>query len=90
MGNPEFTTWLDTFIEEKGIDPDLTLEVATARQWHQIPVGVVIEHIKIAPPHEQAQIKKTICLIDFKNGDVIHFFRHLAQYLANEFDLGQQ
>ncbi len=31
---------------------------------------------------ERAKIKQTIVMIDFRNGDVLHFFRHLAQAVA--------
>ena len=43
---------------------------------------VVIEHIKAAPLHEQKAIKTTLVKIDFMNGDIRHFFRHLAQAIA--------
>jgi len=73
----KFSKWLDTFIEEKGIDPE---EYFTIQDNH-IPYGVVLEHIKIAPSHEQEKIKDMLVKIDFKNGDVKHFLRHLSQAL---------
>lgn len=78
-----FTKWLDTFVEEKGIDTQKFLGVEGA-EWgiNLIPVGVVIQHIKLTSPEEQAQIKNVIVKIDFANGDVVDFFKHLAKAIA--------
>lgn len=77
-----FATWIDTFIEEKSIDTEHLLEVDGAMGQNMIPVGCVIEAIKGASKNEQAQIKNTIVKIDFMNGDVMHFFNHLAKAIA--------
>ena len=77
-----FTQWLDTFVEEKGIYPEKSFEVTGPSGWNLIPVGCVIEAIKGAPSHEQAAIKTTLVKIDFLNGDVYHFFNHLAGAIA--------
>lgn len=37
-----------------------------------------------APAHEQAAIKTTLVKIDFRNGDILHFFRHLAGAIARD------
>jgi len=77
-----FTQWFETFLDEKGL---------AYRQWeltgpggftHIIDSEVVIEAIKTAPKHEQKAIKKTIVKIDFLNGDVLDYFKHLAQALV--------
>jgi hypothetical protein len=46
MTNKEFCTWLDTFVEEKGIDLERTFEVE-GKDWglNIIPVGVIVEHM---------------------------------------------
>ena len=79
----EFNEWLDTLIEEKGLDIEHTFEVE-GPEWgtNWIPLGCVIESIKSAPKNERAKIKDTLVLIDFKNGDVMHFFNHLAGAIA--------
>ena len=77
-----FTKWIDTFIAEKGINTDAILEVEGGWGLNMVPVACVIDAMKIAPAHEQAQIKTVIVKIDFANGDVLHFFRHLAKALA--------
>ena len=81
-----FNNWLDTFIEEKGIDLEQILEVKTEKNTHFFEVGNVIENIKATTPEEQEEIKKTIIKIDFYNGDVVDYFKHLAQALAQNFE----
>lgn len=78
-----FNKWLDTFVEEKGLDLEKNFKVEGPEYGlNIIPLGVVIEHIKEAPEHERKKIKNIIVAIDFKNGDVLHFFKHLAGAIA--------
>jgi len=77
-----FNTYIDTFIDEKGLNRDYTFEVEGTSGTNWIPLEVVVEHMKIAPKHEQAQIKTMIVKIDFMNGNVMHFFNHLAKAIA--------
>ena len=78
-----FSKWLDTLIEEKNLDTETTFEVEGPEWgWNLIPLGCVIEAIKSAPKHEQASIKHMIVKIDFVNGDVMDYFKHLAQAIA--------
>ena len=53
-----FNSWLDTFIEEKGIDLGQILEVKTEKNTHYFEVGNVIENIKATTPEEQEEIKE--------------------------------
>lgn len=78
----EFNTWLDTFISEKEIDTEKVLEVVGNSGINYIPVGVLIEHIKIAPKNEQERIKEIIVKLDFYNASIIDFFKHLAGAVA--------
>lgn len=77
-----FNKWLDTLIAEKQLDQDHVFEVDGASGLNCIPLAVVIEHIKITSREEQKQIKNILVRIDFVDGDLMHFFRHLAQALA--------
>jgi hypothetical protein len=77
-----FKKWLDVFVEEKGIDLEEVFSIPGPSGENLIPVGVVIEHMKIAPAREQAAIKDMIVRIDFINGDVVGYFRHLARAIA--------
>lgn len=77
-----FASWLDTLISEKGIDLEDTFEFDLNGEFHVMPYGVVIEAMKAAPKHEQAGIKNMIVKIDFANGDVSDYLRHLGKGLA--------
>lgn len=77
-----FNKWIDTFIEEKGIDTEYLLSVKGLLGTNYIPVGCLIDAMKNAPVSEQKAIKNMIVKIDFVNGDVLHFFNHLAQAIA--------
>ena len=74
-----FNTWISTFFTEKDIDMDTVFEVESpVSGLNSVPLGVVIEHIKIASLEEQALIKGMIIKIDFYNRDVLDFMNHLA------------
>ena len=81
-----FDKWLDTFVEEKGIDLGQILEVKTDKNTHYFEVGNIIENIKATTPEEQEEIKNMIIKIDFYNGDVVDYFKHLAQALAENYE----
>ena len=82
----DFNDWLDRLVDEKGLDRDKVYEVEGPKDSfygvNLIPLGVVVDAIKAAPANEKAPIKDTLVKIDFLNGDVEHFFRHLAKALA--------
>lgn len=73
-----YEKWLRTFIEEKGLDLDSEFTVEHRNNTHFITLGFLIEVILKASKKEQEQIQNIIVQIDFKNGDVMHFFNHLA------------
>lgn len=77
-----FTKWLDTFTAEKGLDTDQVLTVEGASGPNHIPLACLLDAIKSAPAREQEGIKSMVVRIDFRNGDVMHYFRHLAQAIA--------
>jgi hypothetical protein len=73
--------YIENFFEEKEI-PEVMFEIEGASGINYIPNTVVIEHIKIAPTQEQQQIANVLRKIDFFNGDVNDFLKHLAGALA--------
>lgn len=77
-----FTTWLDTFISEKGIVVEQVLEVNGPSGANFIPVACVIEQIKAFDANTQAMVKTRLVQIDFKNGDVMHFIKYIAAKMA--------
>lgn len=78
----KFDTWLDTFVDEKGIDREQVLRVDGPSGENLIPVQCLLDAMKAAPKHERDGIKAMIVRIDFRNGDVLDYFRHLAQAIA--------
>lgn len=78
----KFSDWLKTFIDEKGIDREQILEVEGDSGTNFIPVQVVLDHILKTTKDEQWKIKDVIVRIDFMNGDVLHFLKHLAKAIA--------
>jgi hypothetical protein len=82
--SPNFDTWLDTLISEKAIDPEQRFNIEdTEGTNHSMPYGVVLEAIKSTSAEEQEAIKRTLVMLDFKNGDIRHYLRHLAGALVN-------
>jgi hypothetical protein len=77
-----FTKWLDRLVEDKNLDLEHPFEVQGRSGYNRIPLGCVIEACKSAPANEQAAIKSMLVQIDFRNGNVTHFFGHLAQAIA--------
>lgn len=77
-----FSKWLDTFLSEKGIDLEQVVLVQGPSGENRIPVGCIADMMKQAPRQERDNIKNTLVKIDFLNGDVLHYFKHLAQAIA--------
>ncbi len=77
-----FTTWLDTLTSEKGIDLDDYFDVDGPSGVNCMSYRHVIDAIKQTSKTERDGIKKVLVKIDFMNGDVCHYFRHLAQAIA--------
>lgn len=80
-----FEKWFQTFLEEKNLPEEVWNLTAPDGTFHIIGTETVIDHIRIAPASEQAQIRDILIKIDFANRDVNHFFKHLAQGLVNNF-----
>lgn len=77
-----FTKWLDTLVEEKEVNLDSEFEVEGASGTNFMSYGVIVEAIKGTSPAVQAAIKNNLVKIDFCNGDIKHYFRHLGKALA--------
>ena len=79
----KFEKWLNTFIEEKGIETELSIQFDDENgNLNIMPVKIILDAIKSTTKEEQAQIKNTIVQIDFKNGNVLDYFKHLAKALV--------
>ena len=74
--------YLETLITEKGRDLEDILEVEGPSGTNYMPLAVLVEAIDHAPTREQQAIRKQLVYIDFHNGDVFDYFRHIAQAIA--------
>jgi hypothetical protein len=79
----KFEKWLDTLVAEKDLDLDHTFEYnGPVYGMNMIPLEAVVEQIKAFHPQTQEMTKNRLVEIDFKNGDVMHFFGYIAQKMA--------
>lgn len=68
-------TYLTTLIEEKGKSLDTEIEI----EGHfGLTYEMLIDFICEAKEYH-AEIRKMLVMIDFKNGDVFHYLKHLTQ-----------
>ena len=77
-----FIKWFETFLDEKNLPLQLWEIEGEEGNVHLIDSGVVITNIKMCHPNDQAKIKDTIVKIDYINGDVNHYFHHMAKGLV--------
>lgn len=79
------STFFNRFFAEKEID-ERTYEVqAPGGTVNFIPTSAVIEAIKRTKGQEAQAVEAIIRKIDCLNGDLHHFFAHIAQGLAIDF-----
>lgn len=77
--------YLTVFFEEKQIQHE-TFEITdNSGITHFLDTQVVIESILSTCEAEQTQIADILRQIDFRNGDVNHFLKHLANGLVKSF-----
>ena len=81
--NLNFNKWFDTFLDEKNLQhKSWTIKDKNGTD-NFINSEFVIESIKNSPSNEQKSIKDMLIKIDFKNGNVMDYFKHLATGLIN-------
>lgn len=73
----KFEEWLDRFLAEKKL-PNETFQIEHKGAIHYINSEQIIDLIRATSKKEQLAIQKVIVGIDFKNGNVNHFLKHLA------------
>lgn len=74
-------SYFERLIGEKNLNGQM-LEVDGRMGTNMIPVEVLIEYILLAPKHEQEEIRKMLVKIDFLNGNIVDYFKHLAKAIA--------
>jgi len=76
-------SYLNRFFSEKDLATATFEKEAPSGSIHILDTEVVIEHISIAGDDELRRIEGVIRRIDFLNGDLNHFFDHLAGAIAS-------
>jgi hypothetical protein len=77
-----FGKWLKTFLSEKGIDFETTVDAEGPGGLNVIPVGCLVDAMVSAPAHEQAGIKTMMVKLDFMNKPILPYLTHLARAVA--------
>ena len=75
------TTYFDRFFEEKDL-PYQVWDIEVGDTVHIIDSEAVIEAIKGTPANERRTIRNMLTRIDFVNGDVMDYLKHLATCMA--------
>ena len=75
-------TYLTNLLAEKNIDLETPIEVEGNSGTNFMTVENVYDGILATTKTEQEQIRKTLVRIDFMNGDILHFIKHLAKAMA--------
>lgn len=65
-------------LEEKDIDNEV-IEVEHNNVTHFVEMKFLIELMESTTASEKKVIEKTMRQIDFKNGDMFHYMKHLAK-----------
>jgi len=77
-----FNKWLDTFIDEKGINTDESFTVEGKSGTNFMTIETVIEAMKATSSAEQGRIKDMLVKLDFQNQKITPYLKHLAQAIA--------
>jgi hypothetical protein len=77
-----FATWFNTFNSEKGIDPETNIEVEGPSGTNFMTLRNVFDAVLQTSSSEQYRIKGMIVKIDFSNGNVVDYYKHLAKAIA--------
>ena len=79
-------SYLYRLFKEKDLKPTTYHIVDSTGLEHSIPTQVVVEAIASTSGEERVSIEDTIRKIDFSNGDLHHFLRHLSAGLAEQYN----
>lgn len=85
MKYEKFNKWIDRFLEEKNIDRYEIFTIEKGGNKHIFEIGHIIDTMKITSIEEQEEIKKSLIKIDFANGDIRDYIKHLANALVNTY-----
>ena len=74
------SNYIKTLLEEKNIQIDTEINIEDGNIKHiGLTLENVIEFISSLPKEIQKKIKLTLTEIDFRNGDIMHYFKYIAK-----------
>jgi hypothetical protein len=79
-----FRKWLETFLDEKDIDLEHNFNYKSDDNFAIISLAAIVERACMSDASSKEKIKNIIVEIDFRNGDVLHFFKFLGEQMAKE------
>lgn len=77
-----FQRWLDTFLDEKGLDLDATIAVEGPSWTNWLTYADVVHAMKVTSAAEQKSLKTLLVKADFVNHDIRKVLKRLAQAIA--------
>lgn len=80
------SVYLTNFFAEKDISSQSYDVLSPSGVPHYLSTEVVLEHLSLIKGDELKGVEAIIRKIDFYNGDLHHFFDHLATGLAAQFE----
>lgn len=77
-----FRQWIDTFLREKGLSTEHMFDYNDDDGFATVSLGAIVDAVCASNETVKELVKHKLVQIDFRNGDVLHFFRYLGANLA--------
>ena len=77
-----FQEWLNTFLQEKGIDLEEGFEIEGPSGINHMMYLHVVDAMLATSEEEQKSLKTVLVKLDFIHHDIKSYLRHLAQAIA--------
>lgn len=74
----DFKESLETLFTEKGL-MDERMVLNHGDQTHIMDIPFMIEYLSTLPKNQKARIQHNFMMIDYQNGNIMHFMNYLAQ-----------
>jgi hypothetical protein len=78
-------TFVRIMVEEKELMNEC-FEVNDFEYYHLIEMETLLSFIESLPKEMYDQVKKMLSMIDFKNGNILHYLDHLAKGYAAQYE----
>ena len=78
-------TFVRIMLEEKGL-MEKDFEVNDFEYYHIIEMETLVLFIESLPKEMYNQVKNMLSMIDFKNGNIMHYMEHLAKGYVKQYE----